>query len=267
MLSSVYEANYAAWNQNVYEAWIQRFGTPKEAAEKIVKNPLGKLTNFFEYLEVSDIQGKKIMNLMGSHGMKAISLALLGADVTIVDFSEGNARYARELAEAAGVRITYIVKNVLDIQDEGLLGTFDYVFSEFGILHYFTDLSPYFAVVTKLLNMHGRMILQDFHPVSTKLISSRGTTHHIRKHKVTGDYFDTSVEETDISFSKYVEHEDQLEKVKLRKWTLGEIVTSIANAGLMIRLLHEHPNLSSDVFDKGIPKSFTIAAEKIPFTI
>jgi hypothetical protein len=32
----------------------------------------------------------------------------------------------------------------------------------------------------------GRLILRDFHPVSTKLISSRG-----KKHKATGNYFDT----------------------------------------------------------------------------
>jgi hypothetical protein len=49
----------------------------------------------------------------------------------------------------------------------------------------------------------------------------------------------------------------------LRNWTLGEIVTSVASEGLYIKILEELPNLSSDVFDKGIPKSFTIVAEKL----
>jgi hypothetical protein len=51
--------------------------------------------------------------------------------------------------------------------------------------------------------------------------------------------------------------------VRLRHWTLGEIIISIASEGLYIRLLEELPNLSSEVFDKGIPKTFAIVAEKL----
>ncbi|WP_259391974.1 hypothetical protein [Paenibacillus thiaminolyticus] len=43
-----------------------------------------------------------------------------------------------------------------------------------GILHYFQEMGPLFDVVFRLLAQGGRLILQDFHPVSTKLISSRG---------------------------------------------------------------------------------------------
>jgi hypothetical protein len=99
--------------------------------------------------------------------------------------------------------------------------------------------------------------------VTTNLISSRGTTANIRKHKVTGDYFDTSLEEKEISFSKFVNDSNQTQKVLLRNWTLGEIVTSIASNRLCIKVLEELPNQSSDVFDKGIPKTFTIVAEKL----
>ncbi len=44
---------------------------------------------------------------------------------------------------------------------------------------------------------------------------------------------------------------------------LGEIVTSIAAKGLYVKSLEELPNLSSDVFDKGIPKSYIIVADKL----
>ncbi|MDY2582891.1 MAG: SAM-dependent methyltransferase, partial [Clostridium perfringens] len=62
-------------------------------------------------------------------------------------------------------------------------------------------------------------------------------------------------------YSKYLE-KGEVEKVFLRKWNLGEIVTAVANTGLKIESLTEEPNLSSDVFDKGIPKTFTIVARK-----
>ena len=257
------EINNEVWNQKAYDAWIYRLGTPEEAVKKIKKNPISRLANAYDYF--GDVKGKKIINLLGSHGSKAVALALLGAKVTVVDVSKENARYADELAKEANVELRYIVSDVLKLQEEELNNSYDFVFTEFGILHYFTDLSPFMEVISKLLKKGGKLILQDFHPVTTKLITSRGTTHKIRKHKVTGDYFDTSLQETDVAYSKYLSEEEQneLKKVLLRKWNLGEIVTAVAEAGLFIKVLKEEPNLSSEVFDKGIPKTFTIVAEKL----
>lgn len=259
-----FQQNKDAWNTGAYQAWVNRFGTPNEAAQKIIADPIKRIGNAFEHMD--GVKDKKIINLLGSNGNKAVALALLGADVTIADFSVENETYALELADAAKVKVEYIVSDVLNLPMDRLSGTFDIVFMEFGILHYFEDLRPLFKVVSDLLVQGGRLVLQDFHPISTKLISSRGTTANIRKHKVTGDYFDTSLEEKDISFSKFTPSENKepvAQTVRLRKWTLGEIVTAVASEGLFIKVLEELPNLSSDVFDKGIPKTFTIVAEQM----
>ena len=254
------EENQEAWNKETYGAWVQRFGTPLEAANKLRKGPIKPLSVL--YSKFGDVRNKKIMNLMGSNGNKAVALALLGAKVTIVDFSEGNRRYALELAEAAGVRIDYILADVLKLSDDELTGDFDIVFAEMGILHYFTDLKPFMDIIYRLLGTNGLFVLRDFHPVSTKLISSRGSTANIRKHKVTGDYFDTTLEEKEISYAKYLEDEGEAKKVLLRKWNLGEIVSAVAISGLVIQKLDEEANLSSEVFDSGIPKTFTLMALK-----
>ena len=254
------EENQEAWNKETYGAWVQRFGTPLEAANKLRKDPIKPLSVL--YSKFGDVRNKKIMNLMGSNGNKAVALALLGAKVTIVDFSEGNRRYALELAEAAGVRIDYILADVLKLSDDELTGDFDIVFAEMGILHYFTDLKPFMDIIYRLLGTNGLFVLRDFHPVSTKLISSRGSTANIRKHKVTGDYFDTTLEEKEISYAKYLEDEGEAKKVLLRKWNLGEIVSAVAASGLVIQKLDEEANLSSEVFDSGIPKTFTLMALK-----
>lgn len=250
--------NEEAWNRETYEAWIQRFGRPEEAAERIGRQPLKSLSVLGE--TIGDPAGRRIMNLMGSNGSKAVALALLGASVTVADFSPGNRRYALELAEAAGVPLDYIVSDVLKLDTASLADKFDIVFAEMGILHYFTDLAPFMNLVHTLLVPGGRFVLRDFHPVSTKLISSRGTTAKIRKHKVDGDYFDVSLEEQEASFAKYAEGETA--KVLLRKWNLGEIVTAVAQSGLTISRLNEEQNLSGDSFDKGIPKTFTLIAHK-----
>ncbi|NBI27955.1 class I SAM-dependent methyltransferase [Chengkuizengella marina] len=252
--------NEEIWNKETYDAWVQRFGEPREAIKKIRKAPSKNLSVLYE--KFGDVKGKKIMNLMGSNGSKAIALALLGAQVTVVDFSEGNQRYAKELAHEAEVKLEYILSDVLSLSQEHLTADYDIVFAEMGILHYFIDLKPFFDIAYKLLGNQGRFIIRDFHPVTTKLITSRGSTSKIRKHKVTGDYFNTSIEEKEVSFIKFLDQEKEPRKVLHRNWNLGEIVTAIAKAGLVIQSLDEEPNLSSEVFDKGIPKTFTIVAEK-----
>ncbi len=256
--------NELAWNQDTYDAWINRFGAPEELAQKIVKDPTVKLKPLMELF--GDVNGKRIVNLMGSNGVKAVALALLGAEVKVIDFSPANKRYAEELAAAAGVKIEYIMSDVLELDQSILNSSNDIVFAELGIIHYFTDLHPFFRVANKLLKPGGSFILRDFHPVSTKLLTSRGTTANVRKHKVTGDYFDASLQEVEVSYSKYLsdERSNQPAKAYIRKWNLGEIVTAVADEAMLIKLLREEPNLSSEVYDKGIPKTFSLVAEKLP---
>ncbi|MBW4080531.1 class I SAM-dependent methyltransferase [Paenibacillus sp. S150] len=254
------------WNEDTYTAWTARFGSPEEAAAKLGKDPAAKLYPLLNYL--GEVRGKKIINLMGSNGMKAVALGLLGAEVSVADFSEANARYAGELAEAAGVPLAYTVSDVLKLPEALLDGSHDIVFAEMGIVHYFTDLAPFMDIVYRLLGPGGRFVLRDFHPVTTKLISSKGSTAKVRRHKVSGDYFDTSLEEKQVSYSKYLpspgepEGTEKQSAVYWRRWTLGEIVTAAAGSGLVIRELAEEPNLSSEVYDKGIPKTFALVAEK-----
>jgi ubiquinone/menaquinone biosynthesis C-methylase UbiE len=263
MQKDVSKKNESAWNQSPYQAWINRYGPPEIAAEKIMQNPPSTLKSLYEYF--GDVKNKKVANLLGSHGHKAVALALLGATVKVMDISSDNAKYARELAAAAGVEIDYIVTDVLELSEEYLNSTEDIVLMELGILHYFTDLGPIMEIVSKLLKTGGKFILQDFHPFTTKLITSKGKRHTTRKHKVTGDYFDSSLEEVEVPYAKFLPdmNPDDLEKTLIRRWNLGEIVSAIAEKGLYIRLLKEEPNQSSDVFDQGIPKTFTIIAEKI----
>ena len=112
------ERNKVGWNQNAYQAWISRHGHPKEYAKQLKSDPLKKVSYYID--EVGEVKGKRILNLLGSKGNKAVCFALLGADVTVVDLSSENKRYAMELAEAAGVSLTYIVQDVLELRDKEL---------------------------------------------------------------------------------------------------------------------------------------------------
>ncbi|MED3908150.1 class I SAM-dependent methyltransferase [Peribacillus simplex] len=248
--------NEQAWNQNNYLALVNRYGNPVELASKIKQNPKWRLHPFYKYM--GDISGEKITHLMGSNGVKAVALAILGAEVKVVDFSQENAMFANELASGANVSIEYIVSDVLSLSSEHESGDQDLVLMELGVLHYLIDLQPLFEKIKKMLKPGGRFILHEFHPISTKLITSNG-----KKHKITGNYFVPAIENNEVAFSKHMPDEEKgsLSRVVQRKWTIGELITSIGQSGLVIKVLEEEPN--HKIHDIGLPKTYTLVAERV----
>lgn len=204
---------------------------------------------------------------MGSKGSKAVALSLLGAKVTVVDISESNAKYARELAAAAKTHIEYIVSDVLHIQKT--IGSFDVVLLELGVLHYFIDLKPLFTIISQLLKQGGTFILRDYHPLYTKLVQ-------IENNEVvaSGNYFHEDVIEVDVAYSMLLSEAERnsLPKNMIRRWTLGEIVTKIAQSGLRIEELTEEcgpkqkwvfpPHAPNGIEDR-IPGLYTLIAKNI----
>ncbi|WP_245697148.1 hypothetical protein [Paenibacillus oryzae] len=115
---------------------------------------------------------------------------------------------------------------------------------EFGILHYFSNLEPIFELVNNLLRNNGRLILTDFHP-----FSSKGS-----------NYFDSNLVEEEIAFSDFLSEEDRkdIPKVLLRKWTMGEILSTLADKNMILRKLEEEPHH----INSGVPAFYTIVADK-----
>lgn len=245
--------NEQAWNQSNYQALLARYGDPAEVAKKIQQNPEWRIYPFGKYMP--NLNGKKVLHLLGSNGVKATAMATLGADVTVVDFSQENAKFAEELANAAEVDINYIVSDVFSMPEKQ--GEFDYVLMELGVLHYFITLEPLMELIKETLAPGGRFILHEFHPISTKLITSNG-----KKHKVTGNYFAPELTYQSVAFSKHMPDgvQEELLQTVQRKWTIGELVTSVAASGLRIEILEEEPN--HKLHDIGLPKTYTLVAEK-----
>lgn len=246
-------ANKAAWETKAYQAWVQEYGTPDELASKLKLEHKHHLRYWLKY--IGDLTGKRVINLLGSHGRKAISLALLGANVTVVDISEENRLYATRTASAAGVELKYICSDALNIPNEEKLGEFDIVLMEFGVLHYFTDLSSIFSVVRRRLGKNGRFILTDFHPFAHAWMSTYNLKHP------TGNYFDDSIKEGEVAFAKLLPEEERsgLGKTLGRSWTVGEILTAIGTTGLIIRAFEEIPSST----DPRFPEFYTLIADKI----
>lgn len=245
--------NKKAWSYRAFEWWEMKSGSPEEAAKDIKGDPIKYLRKHIAYL--GDVKGKKIAVLLGSNGRKAIPLAVLGGLVTIVDISPENQRYALKVAKEVGVEIDYIVSDLFEIDIDALRNSYDIVYLEGGILHYFADLAPFAHIVYSLLRIGGRLVLSDFHP-SRKFIKFNDN-----RLVVEGDYFDSRLFRGDVAYKDQFSLNEQSDfpDCLLRYWNMGEIVSAIGASGLVIDKLVEEPRSDENYF---LPGSFTLVANK-----
>lgn len=254
-MDNISKVNKIAWEYHSYEFWKQYNGDPVEFAKRLISNPEYALRRHIALFD--GISGKKIANPLGSNGRKAVPLALLGGDVTVIDISEGNRRYATELAEAAGVKIRYELCDFLkfDVTNEANKN-YDILYLEGGILHYFNDIDQLMEKLYCMLKEGGRIILNDSHPFR-KVI-------HVNNNElvVDPDYFNKEIRKGEVAYAHMFEgiEAEQFPKCQLRFYTVGEIITSAAEAGFHIDKFIEDERY--DHF-KGIPGSFTLLATKV----
>lgn len=240
-----------AWEFDTYDFWVRTAGTPKERAKKDKENPLKMLKQYANYFE--KFEGIEIANICGSCGKKAIPLALLGANVTVFDISEANKKYAIETADAAGVKIEYEVCDIMEIDMDKYAESFDVVFMEGGILHYFHDINAFMKIMNNLLKSEGKMICSDFHPFS-KISDILGLQ------QPTMSYFATEIFEGEMAHARFYNEEirKQIPKCQYRKYTISEIINSIIENGFSLERFDEHPSWENDK----LPGEFTAIAKK-----
>lgn len=243
--------NKTAWEYNAYDFWVREAGRPEELAKKILADPIVHLRKYARYFDA--FQGVRVANICGSCGKKAVPLAALGAEVTVFDISADNGRYATEVAEAAGVSLSYEVGDVLEIDLQKYGGSFDVVFMEGGILHYFHNIDQFMEMMHALLKPGGRMICSDFHPL-TKIMDV------LAFQRPTMSYFSAEILEAEMPHAKFYDQEarQQFPKCYLRLYTISEIINAVLGAGFTLKRFDEHPAWTN----ADLPGEFTIIANK-----
>lgn len=243
--------NKTAWEFNAYDFWVEQAGRPEERAKRILQNPAAHLGKYAPYFD--GFQGKRIANICGSCGKKAVPLAVMGAEVSVFDISGDNARYANEMAQAAGVPLDYQVCDVLEIDMEKYGGCFDTVFMEGGVLHYFHDLPVFMQKMHDLLKNGGKMICSDFHPL-TKVMDV------LNFQRPTMSYFSADTMEAEMPHAKFYDEEKRktFPKCNLRLYTVSEIINAVIGAGFTVTQFDEHPAWTN----ADLPGEFTVMARK-----
>ncbi|RIW34654.1 methyltransferase domain-containing protein [Bacillus salacetis] len=246
--------NKKAWEHNAYDFWVKKYGEPSKLAEAISKNPSAYLKKHQAHFR--QVEGKSIANICGSNGRKAVPLALMGAKVSVFDISNENKMYALELADFAGVSIDYIVTDVLEIDRQLYSNSFEILYLEGGILHYFSDINKLTSILSDLLIPGGTLVLSDFHPIKRCLTEIPGETHY----RMEPAYFDQPLHTGEVAFKKFFapSQSEDFPEVLVKPHTLSEILNAVIQSGLTIRQFEEHPGWNGE----NIPWEYTLIAEK-----
>lgn len=117
--------------------------TPEEAKTYINRN------GFYE----QDLQGKSVLCLASGGGQQSIGFTLLGATVTVVDFSQQQLEKDRLVAKEYGKHIRVIKSDMRDLsfcEDE----EFDVVYQPYSI-NYIPEVGKVFDEVARILKPNG----------------------------------------------------------------------------------------------------------------
>ncbi len=221
------DANLARWDELV---------DVHERAYGIEAFRAGRSTlTAIETREVGDVRGKRLLHLQCHFGLDTLSWARLGADVVGVDFSPRAIALARRLSAELSIPAEFVCSDVYRA-DENVEGTFDVVFTSYGVLCWLPDLTAWGKTIANLVAPGGMFYIVEHHPVGGMFLGS--SDELIASHP----YFNTGpVEET--GNGSYADPGAILENKTSYEWqhSLSDIMNALAGAGLRIEFLHEFP--------------------------
>ena len=194
-----------------------------------------------EIADVGDVAGKRLLHLQCHIGTDTISWARFGASVTGMDFSPAAIAAARSLARDCGIEATFVEAGYDTVRDV-LEGQFDVVYNSLGSLTWLPDLELWADVVAHYLAPGGTYYLWDMHPL-TAILADTETLAFGRglRYWRTDDNVPTTFE----IVGDYTDRSAALRHTTEYDWqhSMGEIVTTLAGAGLAIDMLTEIDSL------------------------
>lgn len=225
--------------------------------------------NSYELDALEDISGKSLLHLQCHFGQDTLSLSRNGAKCTGVDISDEGIKLAKRLNAELKLDANFICCNVLDTSDY-ISEKFDIVFTSYGTIGWLPDLKPWAKMISERLKPGGFFYIVEFHPIAWMfdytVLPAVMKYGYQQKEAIYEEYEGTYANpNSKISSKEY-------------GWnhSLGEVVTSLSEAGLYIEYLKEHDASPYDIFpglvkneggmfelpDKMYPLIFEIKASK-----
>jgi SAM-dependent methyltransferase len=184
---------------------------------------------------LGDVRGRSLLHLQCHFGMDTLAWARLGAAVTGVDFSSRAIKRAIDLAARAGLAARFVEADLYATPDV-LAETFDIVYTGGGALCWLRDIRIWAAVLGRMLRPGGTFYIREAHPVLWSLEDERDDAQLV----IGRPYFE--IARPTRWDAEPVWDKDAPEVTTHYEWShgLGEIVSALIEAGLVIEALHEH---------------------------
>jgi SAM-dependent methyltransferase len=186
-----------------------------------------------------ELQGRHVLHLMCGTGEASGELAELGGLVTGVDVWEEALAAARERHP----EVAFVHSDPYELPLQLRRRRMDLVYAGDGVLRYLDDLEGFVSAAVSALRPGGELFLWDTHPAleCLELTSLRWRE----------DYFAGT-----RTLGSRLPHE---QVVSL--WRLGQIVSAVAAAGLVVSRLEELPSVSAvRRHDPRVPGEFALTA-------
>src|SRR5215472_5660274 len=230
--------NRASWDERV----PAHAASPDYQLERYAADP-GFLSEVvrFDLPRLGTVSGLRGVHLQCHIGTDTVSLVRLGASMTGLDFSAPAVEQARRLAQRIGADAKFVQADVYSAAEVLGRGAFDLVFTGIGALCWLPDIRRWAQVVADLLRPGGRLFLREGHPMLFALaeVGADGRLvvrypYFEREEPLVLDDGGTYVQ-TGVVFQHTITHE----------WNhgLGEIITALLDAGLLITALTEHDSV------------------------
>ncbi len=185
---------------------------------------------------VGDVAGKSLLHLQCHFGKDTLRFALLGAQVTGMDFSERAIAHAHELAAQMGLPATFIQSDLYDLPQH-LSGQFDVVFTSHGVLGWLPDMQRWGQIVAHFLKPGGTFFIVEGHP--TMYIFDEETPEpHIKY----GYFHSEEPIVIEPHVGNYADPDAQITKREFGwQHSMADIVNALISNGLQIEYLREYP--------------------------
>jgi SAM-dependent methyltransferase len=191
--------------------------------------------NPLERGELGDVAGKMLLHLQCHFGMDTLSWAMLGAQVTGVDFSDEAVALARSLSAELHIPGRFICSDIYDLP-QVLDETFDIVYTSYGVLCWLSDIPGWAKLAARCLKPGGVFYMAEFHPFANVF------DDYAPELRFRYPYFEKQMMEFPVDGS-YADPVAKMEPTTSYEWNfrIGEVLTSLLDAGLRLEFVHEHP--------------------------
>lgn len=214
-----------------------------------------------------DLAGKRACVIGSGDNLAAFALAGMGARVTSTDISGQQLMVAERRAVELGLEIAFVRCDAADLAPL-VDGAFELVVSSNGFFVWIADPARVFSAVNRVLKPGGHYVFYDVHPFLRPWKDQRAPIEMEKPYFETGPFVD----------------EESGEQVYEFNWTLGDLVSGLAEAGFVLRKLSEDPAKDSRFWEDhsylpgtdaslldwrsnpraGLPVWLTVAAQKPP---